>query len=75
MQVVNLNQSTSKLSNDNSRLVILFRPLITNLVFGMVWRFVFFPYAINFGDKDETALTNMVIPICAMYGTTTSEDC
>jgi len=66
-KVFNLNQSAEKLLNFHRHLIILFRPLLAGMVLSGLWRLFFFPNGINLGKEDETALTNMAIPICAMF--------
>jgi hypothetical protein len=59
--------SKSSLHSVVCHAMMLARPLACSVVIAFLWRYVFFDYKLNLGKSDETALTNMVIPICAMF--------
>lgn len=61
MQPINGNGSL------RAHLRILVRPLLASGLLAAFWRLIFFQFDINVGKADETALTNMVVPICAMF--------
>ncbi len=48
-------------------LTLLVRPLVIGVTLSAIWYQLFFANGIFLGKMDESAITNMVVPICAMF--------